>query len=357
MVVMEIRWIKDIEEYKSIRDDWDKALEASNADNPFLLSDLIITWWEHFGDYKELRIFVLYEDGQIVGGFPLYVNRLPLKYMKLRCLQQIGDGFANVTEPFYVISSGEFKKYFYNGLKIIKAWNFLDLPRLGISARNYQFKNDGFKVISVSPDTNPIIEIENDAESYIMSRGKNLRNNVRKARKKAKKIGDISLIKINNIPEIKTAYDNYIDYSVSSFSRRGKKSAYADKKISEFTLNLINAFALKNHIDAHILKFGDVTAAISFGYRFKKGFKWIFTSYNPELHNISPGHTLIFELINFSYKNNDPYYDMFAGGNVYYKQQWCNKFVPLYKVKIFNNNIQSNIGHILYKLYLKRNDK
>ena len=47
-----IRWIENIDIFIKIKDDWDKAIDLSNTNNPFLLSDFIINWWKIY--YKDV---------------------------------------------------------------------------------------------------------------------------------------------------------------------------------------------------------------------------------------------------------------------------------------------------------------
>ena len=353
---MNIHWISDIEEFKTVRDEWDEALECSGADNPFLLSDLIISWWEVFGRNRKLSIFVLYNKGSIVGGFPLYIERLSFKKGSLRRLQHIGNGYSNITEPFYLLDSNKFKKRFFTALKANPEWDLLYITRLrtdfiGFSKGDLrQFdkvRENGVRVIISSHDQNAKITISQNAESYLMTCGKNLRNNVRKARKKAESIGKVVLVKIDDFEEINNLYDLHIEFSINSHAVRNRRSAFDDQRHREVAKKIISSFARRQYLDAHVLKFGDVISAVSFGYRFGDGLKWIFTSYNSQLSHTSPGHTLIYELIDYAYRNGDPYFDMYYGGNVFYKRQWCNKFHPLYDVKIFNSTITGKLAHLV----------
>ena len=128
---MRYYWITNINEFIKLKDDWDKALKTSKADRPYLLSDLIITWWDIYKKGKRLQIFILMnEQDVIVAGFPLYIMRSHIKKGGFRRIMQIGDGFANYTEPFYSIDVNLFRKFFIMAINELRGWEIIFLPSI-----------------------------------------------------------------------------------------------------------------------------------------------------------------------------------------------------------------------------------
>mgnify|MGYP001168071453 CR=1 FL=1 len=360
---MNIRWISKIEEFESVRDEWDDALKRSGADNPFLLSDLIISWWKFFGINKRLHIFVLYANGFIKGGIPLYCKEIKPNLRikgfshrgpKLRSLQHIGDDYANITEPFYIPNSELFMEKFLYGLSVLPKWDYCQLNRTKTNCFKIRsstlIKGREVTVLKRKTNTNPVILIKQNAEGYLKRRGKKLRQNVRYYKRKAEKYGPVSLNRSNDLSEMLSLFDKHVSFSINSRKDRNK-SIYLDNRHYETTKSIIKSFGSKGLLDVHELRFGNETAAISFGYRFGVGYKYIFPSFNPKFSHLSPGSTLIHELLENAYQRGDPYFDMYSG-NVFYKDQWCDTFLPLYEVRMFNSNLLGKIAHLNFKRQL-----
>jgi CelD/BcsL family acetyltransferase involved in cellulose biosynthesis len=348
-------WIHDINEFKEIRNQWDRAIVESNGDNPFLLSEFVITWWEINYQEKKLCIYILKQNENIIAGFPLYIFKPPTLF-SLKRIQQIGDDFANLTEPFSKLDIDLFENHFLKSLKKLKNWDTIDLPRIRSRFLEQYRKNNKvnkFKSLVFQESSNASIIIDMNSEDFLMTVSSNLRNNVRKARKKAEKIGSVKLMKMEAPNDIEKLIDDFFLFSIETRFDRGGRSEFTDIKKQDFTRQILLKYSSKGLLDAHVLYFGEIMAAISFGYRFQKGFKWIFTTYNPDLQKISPGHTLIFELINYCYKIGDPYFDTYGGGHVFYKKQWCNKFDSLYYFIIFNNTFSNIIFYVARTIKLK----
>ena len=58
---MKTIWLEDIESFKKISSDWDRALLFSGEDNPFLFSGFLLAWWKHYFLNLEPRIFVVFD--------------------------------------------------------------------------------------------------------------------------------------------------------------------------------------------------------------------------------------------------------------------------------------------------------
>jgi CelD/BcsL family acetyltransferase involved in cellulose biosynthesis len=349
---MEYKWYHNLNQFADIADDWNSALLKSNMDLPYLLSDMIIEWWNIFRDNSELCIFVLYDVRRnIVGGMPLYISRLPISKGRFRRMRQIGDDFVNYTQPFYNIDATAFQKYFYLGLSDIK-WDYLELPRIRYEFLTQDSRSNlyGDYRILTKHDTNPLIEIVEDAETYIMKRSKRLRTNVRYYRKKAEQIGPVHLEKVIDKVQVDDLANLFIRYSIDSRQSRGGKSTYENPKQAEFVKNIVSVFMQQGKIDVHKLNYGDTIAAVCIGWRYGPGYKYVFTSYNPIYSKISPGYTLIYELINYAFHNKDPYFDMFVGGDVHYKRKWCNKFPTITDLRIFNNHYRGIVSYKILKI-------
>ena len=315
------------------------------------MSDLIINWWKYFGEDKNLKIFVILENGSVKGGIPLYTNNRSYTNF-LIILKYIGNSSGNLTEPFSTIEISEFMDAFLYYLFQARWWDVMVLLRVRKKVKEMLTYSNIYKKvenkIKVKSDSiNASIRIDQDINRYLSTRPKRLRRYIRSCKSKAEKYGAVRLERINN-NEIEKYFKLYVEYSLNSYAERGLKSAFSDRKQCLFFSKLLSSLGVKNYLDAHCLKFGDELVAISFAYRYGKGFKWILTTYNNKFQSLRPGHLLIYELLKEAIKLKDPYFDMYSGGNKFYKRQWCNQFDSLFKISIFNNNIVGLIAKYLY---------
>ncbi len=82
--------------FRDIRDEWDELLLRSDCDSPFLTWEWLYTWWEVYGQDKELYlVLVRSADGRLVGAAPFMIGyrdfRQP-KRLHRRTLAFLGTG-------------------------------------------------------------------------------------------------------------------------------------------------------------------------------------------------------------------------------------------------------------------------
>ena len=284
---MECRCIEDIKEFQDIAKEWDEAIILSGEDNPFLLSDFIMSWWKYYSQNRKLLIYAIHDDrGQLAAGIPLCIERKDFR----KTITHIGGCDANVTHFFSKNTGLNLIEHLMSSLKKREDWDIFILDR----------------VLS----TNALI----------------------------KQIGELKLQRISGASNIRSLFRAYRKLSIRAFRMRNNVSAFENKRRYSFYEELLILFDKKNRLDAHILTAGAYTLGISFGYRFGRGFKWILTAFNPDFYQLRPGHLLIEVLINEAINSGDPYFDMYYGGEVFYKQQWCPEMIPLKRIEICRNN-------------------
>ena len=338
---MKSYFIDDIGHFKKIAEEWDRAVDLCEDRNPFLLSGFIETWWRHYSKGRRMAIFVVSDDAGIIGGVPLCIE----KGMR-RKIVHIGAQAANVTHFFLRSGSINLLEELINALRKRRDWDtvifqrvlegdpMIDfLPRINWQDHKnlrYRVKEAGF---------NGMIDLSVGYEGVIGNLNNRLKRYILRGKESLQRLGDVGLVRVRGAHEVAGLFREYKELSIRSFSKRDGLSAFSNERYGNFFGEILVLFEKTGRLDAHKLTAGASTLGISFGYRMGPGFKWILTAYNPDYESLRPGHLLLDFLIREAIKNKDPYFDMYYGGEVFYKRQWCNKMIPLKTVEIFRKNI------------------
>jgi len=338
---MTYRWIEDIEEFRKVAEEWDDALISSENYNPFLLSDFITAWWRHFHDSRKLKIFMLCKNNQILDGMPLYLKRYGPACCKVGILNYIGGSAANITHSLLNKNCFNLTEKLISSLQQEEGWDFLVLNRVLANnslleeIANFQITYSGKFIFKIyDGGANGIIDLTAGYENIIAGLPERLRRYLKNCKRQASSIGKLTLQRISGISGVAELFDEYMHLSVESFRARNAASAFEDTTYCNFFKEILAAFEKKKRLDAHRLTAGRCTLGISFGYRFGTGFKWILTSFNPKFHRLRPGHLLLDALVRDAINRGDRFFDMYYGGELLYKRQWCNKMTPIKRLEI-----------------------
>ena len=334
--------IDDIKEFVKIQNEWDKALVDSGADNPFLLSDFIITWWKYYGKNRKLNIFLLSDGKNIIAGMPLFFRRQNF----FKTLSYIGGPAANTTHFFSVDKNLNFIEQLFLALSQRKGWDIAQLDRvLSTNPLLYELENfrprtfDNIGYVAYDSDSNGIIDLSDGYDAVQKNLPKRLRRYLSSCRKRAEQIGELRLEEAHGALDVRGLFDTLKTFSIDSFKKRKARSAFNDSRYGDFFAEILEIFDKKDRLDAHRLLAGKEVLAASFGYRFGGGFKWILTAFNPAFSDLRPGHLLINELVRKAAQRGDAYFDMYYGGGLFYKKQWCTRQIPIKRVRFFRKSI------------------
>jgi len=311
-------WIEDINEFRNIAEKWDKAVLSLDDDNPFLLSDFIISWWNYYSKDLKLMVFVMLDDDKIIGGVPLCKD-------KRGRAEYIGGWAANYTEFLSSDNNDILWMYFLEAIKKKDNWSSVSLKRYRKNHSELKINNiNGFLIDEMKSDRGYFIDIPDNFSTYLNSLPKTLRYYIRRSEKEFSNIGEINLASYKTCEEVDKLADKFINFSRKSFKVRNRKSAFEDLNYCRFFNKLIEKFCKAGYLDANALKIGDKVVAIHFGYTIRNNLNYIFPAFDSDFSALNPGHLLIYKLVELASKRKNKMFNLYTGYQ-FYKEQWSNR--------------------------------
>lgn len=343
---MDYRWIEDPKEFQDIADRWDGAVLRTGDDNPFLLAAFILTWWKYYSRDLRLRIFVVYQDGDIIGGVPLCQNSGGY-------LEYPGGWAANYTE--LLAESGHSDvvwKTLFQALAEARDWRCLRLRRYRRRKLNFDPRRCSELAIggqkhsllcSVIPsDWAYLIDIPEDFAAFVQHLPKKFRYYLRRALQNASMLGEIRLYSLQKPEEINEWFQHFVELSRASFARRGKVSAFADPQYCIFFRELLHRFYAAGYLEANVLKLNGRISAVHFGYSLDNNLNYVLTAFDSDLYDLNPGHLLIYKLVERAAQRGSRQFDFYTGYHLY-KSQWSNRQEDIVTVEIWRDGLRNRI--------------
>lgn len=339
---MDYCWIDDIEQFKRISADWDSALISSEADNPFLLSDFLITWWKYYSKKLTLCFFLVYEDGKIIAGLPLCMSRNGYTEYPGGCV-------ASYTEFLCVQDNQEaIWEIFLKALTERNDWRVVCLKRYNRNRLNVPFLhslsrlNRSILLDSYRSEYTYIIDIPQNFSKYADSLNSTIRRYIRYSQREFQKMGNISLEHLEENVDLEEWCKKYLEFSISSFKSRNRQSAFCDKDYYLFFKDLIRKFYGLGYLDAYSLNVAGRIAAMHFGYSMKKNLNWFYPTFDVKFSKLHPGHLLLYKLVELGSQRGNKVIDL-QSGYVLYKKQWSSRKEEIFTIEIRRNTIRNHI--------------
>lgn len=352
---MEYRWIGDISEFRNISAEWDKLLASSESRNPFLLSDFILTWWEHFKETSKLKILAIFDEGKLIGGIPLHLKNGSGIYGFARILSYVGGAAANYTEPLVGSTRAGILAMIEKALSDRRDWDLLYLsdvrgesPLVG-EVKALTGKNP-YRMRLIQDHMNLAVNLSCGQQSFFETVSWKLKKDLRAKRKHVlKEFGAISLREISGEEEVMKYFDTYTQFALQAFNKRSRKSSLEDRRYTFFLKDLMVVMDKSRKLSAYALLAGGRIMAISFGYKSDDGFDWVLTGFDYELKYYRPGYIMMEELIKNICDRGGTYCNLY-GHDRFYKNQWANEETPLYKLFIIKRTVRGFCYSVLQSL-------
>jgi hypothetical protein len=118
------------EEIDSLCEEWDQFVESVGGEI-FLTFDWCRLWWKHYGQNRQLRIFMIRYKGDIIGLFPIFLERIWFGPLFVTVAKIVGSDFtlAQFTLPINPNYAEQTVTQFLHGLNEEK-WDICNLSPL-----------------------------------------------------------------------------------------------------------------------------------------------------------------------------------------------------------------------------------
>ncbi len=233
------RVLTGAEDWHAVRSWWDGLLEASPDPTPWQCWDYLSLWWRHLSEDKELRLFVVERDSRPVLVLPLQISRrFEMLGVPVRMIEPVAM-IMDVNRPRFGLGAFDREAYRCALHALWQRRSEWDLIRLDekpagdaetgllreFAAEHGLWYRDIFSHLC------PWLDLRQDFESYLRSRGRKLRKNLGVARRRLEAMGPVRLATFRTPAEVREAFAVVLELHRGSWKRRervehGQSEAY-----------------------------------------------------------------------------------------------------------------------------------
>jgi hypothetical protein len=228
------------EEIASLREEWDSFVESVSGDI-FLTYDWCRIWWEHYGEGRELCVFVFRNDDNIAGIVPMFFETIWVCLIPVRIGKIVGCDFtlAQFSLPFRPEYLDSCVKSFLETLKSMR-WHILNIgPLAGLSANTgalkdalCRFSNDAEKITMRDGVVQTYYKLQPTWEKHLASLSKGQRREIVRKYAALEKIVPNSAVNMKVIladeKDINYFYKAFVDLHQAHWRGLGKLGHFGD---------------------------------------------------------------------------------------------------------------------------------
>lgn len=347
------RILTDPSEWASLEPHWSRLLEASPDPTPWQSLAWLSPWWRRVSGKRQARVVVVYRAGTPCLVLPLQLARESLP--RIRLLEPIGMP-DDINRPLLAIGprDAEALDAALQALWARRAeWDAIRIdekePRDWEVAALTEFgARHGLSTRVVSLHPCPRLDLRQTWPAFLSSRGRNLRANLRAARRRLESHGSVRLICAETPNEIETAFETFLEVQSRSWKHAERIGLSQSAAYRECYRSFVMAMAREGRARILVLYAGERPAAATIAVTTGDVYHSAQIAHDRALDKASPGTLLeALELERLMEERRFSTYD-FLGAALNNKRRWADDLRPTNRALLLRHSARGRVFDALY---------
>lgn len=347
---MRVEVVTDYEGFLSLGSVWNKLLDRSGIDHPFLTHEWISIWWDCFAESATPYILTVMAGADIVAIAPLMVSRTRLFGCSFRRLHAIVNVYTERFDWLLGDRPEEACQLLWTYLKDhANEWDVLELRQLPAESQTLKelaplIERDGYKVGRWSANEAPYISIRQPWEAYYRSLKKSHRANVRNHTNQLERHGPIALDIVAIDDRWEVDMEDALKLEAVTWKVDEGTSLRSRRESADFYRRMLRRAAQLGWLHMCFLKVGVVRIAVRISLLYHNKLFMLKSGYDEAYHRYSPGQVLTERLLQEAWDKKWDEVD-FLGDEERWKRSWATDRRPHAWLFVFPNRVKSRLLH------------
>ena len=358
----EVEEISEAGPFLSLQPEWNRILEDSACDLPFMTHDWLSLWWKHFGSGRPLSILTARREGRLVLAIPLLESRgswLGFPFVTLRSLTNAHSFRYHV--PLARGEEGSVRAAWDYLRKRPRAWHVIELERfetgypadteLRSAARS---TGHGVGVWDWGPS--PRLSLEGSWKEYHASLKPKFRSNLRNRLKRLGAMGTIEYELVRDRNGCDAALEDAFRIEQAGWKGKEGSAIASDPALRRFYTEWGAVAADRGWLRLWFLRLGGRRVAFEYNLEYKRDLYCMKIGYDPELHPYSAGQILKAAILENAFEHGLGMYH-FLGMMDESKGDWTSDTRLIQWAYVYNRSPLSGLHHaqkFVLRPWLKR---
>jgi len=272
--------IQSIDEFKALKEDWNRLVGESINPHPFILWEWMFTWWEvyHQASKDKLTILTLYHDGELVALAPFYIKSVSPFVKSLKLIGE-GENEADAAVTAYpdIIVKEQFRKQSISAFsEILNGTSQLTL-NFNFASFNLVHENsileelgqcltDRYVTLKNHSENQFVINLPEDEDQYLQGLSKSTRKQFRMKLNRIKKAGNVE---ITSVDDLKSGLETLEGLHRARWNDSAGRNIFDSHYFKRFHYKLCERFKNQNIMQIRVMNHAEkpIVAAYNLNYK------------------------------------------------------------------------------------------
>jgi CelD/BcsL family acetyltransferase involved in cellulose biosynthesis len=304
---------------------WEDVLRRSLDNHIFLTWEWLSTWWKHYGDKRRFFLIVVTEGKKILAAAPLMYTRYNLLGLGIKKMECLTDPAADYHTFLLTKERPECVRLIMDyAEKEVADWDSIelsDVPQNSETARLLALLGPKFNFKRRVQNRCPYAKLPTKFEDYFQGLGFNLRRNLHKCERRAKKDYKVAFGICSNKEDIKREMETFFVLHQKRWQSKNQAGAFSDQRFRDFHLDVAECFAERGWLALNTITLNATPATAGYAFVYGKKLYSYLSGFDPQFSKYRIGSLRLMYLIRHCIVKGLTEYD-FMRGDEPYKEQW-----------------------------------
>ncbi|MBN1600312.1 MAG: GNAT family N-acetyltransferase [Chitinispirillaceae bacterium] len=356
--MLEVKCITEVSDLRILADQWEQLLFQSLHNSYSLSWSWISHWVDTFIDQNRLLCIAVYDENQLVGMGPFWIEQKKQLFHKTRILRFLGVREI-CPDHLDLIVHTKNSENICNAIwehlfgKVRKEWDIWEYNNVSIGSTAlkyfYTIADQDRRCLGLNINgfmANPYIDLPETWEKYLSSLKSKKRWNLKVATNLLLEAGTVELTFCETVQDLPSYMDTHITLHRNSWKERGKSGSFGSKRFKQFHYNYAKEQLMKGNLFLCNLVLNNIPVGSFYGFVHNKVLIYYLIGTNRKVvPGANVGKVLIAKCIEEAIRRGYTKFD-FLRGIEPYKYDWTSSEQRELLVTFYNRSWKAML-HIL----------
>jgi CelD/BcsL family acetyltransferase involved in cellulose biosynthesis len=347
---LSVELVTDYESFVGLEPVWNRLVDEAGVDHPFLRHEWVRTWWDCFGDGKQLHILVVKAGEAAIAIAPLMLSRRRMYGFPVRVMEFMSDVYTERFDLIVASRPEEAYRAIWAHLADRQAqWDVLQLCQLCADSRTLALlpplaANDGYVSGLWHSANSPYVPLQGTWDGYFGSLDRKHRSNVRNRTKRLGQLGDVALEEASLDTQLEETLEEGFRLEAAAWKGRAGTAISAKPDVRHFYTRLAQRAAQNGWLRLYFLTVNRRKIAFHYSLCYRNKLYLLKPGYDPHYAPYSPSNLLCEKVLRHAFEHGADEYD-FLGAEATWKLDWTKETRPHRWLFVFPNRPQARFLH------------
>jgi CelD/BcsL family acetyltransferase involved in cellulose biosynthesis len=333
MLGLTVETITDEGTFQGLERAWNRLVEGTGIEHPFLRHQWVSAWWAAFGRGRQLHVVLIHDGAELIALAPLMLSKGRMYGLPVRRLEFLANDHVPRFDVLVLRRHEEVYRALWEHLSgLTGAWDVLQLTDIPKGSRTLEelprlARADGFPTGAWPSLVSPYVPVRGSWDAYQGGLRSKHRSNLRNRLRRLERLGPVSLEVVEGGDGVPAALEDALRLEAAAWKGDAGTAILCLPEVEAFYRGLAARAAQEGWLRLYFLRAGDARIAFEFDLVLGGNVYVLKLGYDPEYGAYSPQNLLCFMVLQEAFRAGIAEFD-FTGPNEGWKAEWARESRP-----------------------------